>query len=112
MIGQRIDDSHCRSSKQADVLIYLHRLSDPRVTIRPEEYERILKLLGGSGWQTKTIVATTMLAMVEEETATEREAQLRDSLLRNMIADGTRLDRFFGAKEDAWRIIDMVVNSE
>lgn len=87
-------------------------MSDPRVTVRPEEYERILKLLGGSGWPKKTIVATTMSAMVDEETATEREVQLRENLLKNMIAGGTRLDRFFGTKEDAWRIVDMVVKSE
>ncbi|KAL4259613.1 P-loop containing nucleoside triphosphate hydrolase [Pleurotus pulmonarius] len=99
------------SSKQAGVLIYLHRLSDPRVTIHPEEYDRIFKVLGGSGWQAKTVVATTMLVMVDGKTAAERGAQLRDNLLSNMIAGGTRLDSFSGTKEDAWRIVDMVVNS-
>ncbi|KDQ22923.1 hypothetical protein PLEOSDRAFT_163810 [Pleurotus ostreatus PC15] len=110
--AELIDKAYKIAPKQADVLVYLHRLSDPRVTVRPEEYVRILKLLGGSGWPKKTIVATTMSAMVDEETATEREVQLRDNLLKNMIAGGTRLDRFFGTKEDAWRIVDMVINSE
>ncbi|KAJ8689311.1 hypothetical protein PTI98_013344 [Pleurotus ostreatus] len=110
--AELIDKAYKIAPKQADVLVYLHRLSDPRVTVRPEEYVRILKLLGGSGWPKRTIVATTMSAMVDEETATEREVQLRDNLLKNMIAGGTRLDRFFGTKEDAWRIVDMVINSE
>ncbi|KAJ8517854.1 hypothetical protein ONZ45_g5023 [Pleurotus djamor] len=100
-------DKRCAN---VDAIIYLHRVSDPRVTTPPEKSLKVLQMLGGADWEKKSIVVMTMCDRVEQEKADKREKEFLTSFWRVPQERGAKKDRFRDKSyEDAWRVIDQLV---
>jgi hypothetical protein len=86
-------------------IIYLHRISDNRMTGSLLNNLNLFVNLCGQNAMPNVILATTMWSEVRETTAVRREDELRKGFWKDLVAAGCRIERFEGTHESAWRII-------
>jgi len=74
-------------------IIYLHRISDPRMDGPSLKNLRMMKKLCGSASLSNVVLATTMWERVTEEEGARREAELKQVFWKDMIDGGSRISR-------------------
>ncbi|KAI6042170.1 hypothetical protein EDC04DRAFT_3058955, partial [Pisolithus marmoratus] len=87
-------------------MLYLHRISDNRVSGTPSRNYGMFKELCGKENFKNVILVTTMWDEVTEEVGSAREKELQSDFWRSMITLGSSVHRFDGTMESAWKIID------
>jgi hypothetical protein len=98
-------DSH-KTSVKVGTVIYLHRISDNRMSATQLQNLHTFAKLCGPQAMPNAVIATTMWDDVHESTGVHREQELRDQFCSGMLADGCRLKRFENTSESAWEIIE------
>ncbi|KAF7966177.1 hypothetical protein HWV62_39756 [Athelia sp. TMB] len=86
-------------------IIYLHRISDIRMTGSAIRNMDLFQKLCGNRAARNVILVTTMWDEVDEEAGERREAELRDTFWRSMVAHGSQTARFSHTPESAWNIL-------
>ncbi|KAG8790762.1 hypothetical protein FRC17_008857, partial [Serendipita sp. 399] len=89
-------------------LIYLHRISDNRMTLTERKTIDIFKAICGPDALHSVILATSMWDEVGDSIGSSREAELRTTFWESMISSGSRLMRFMHTSESAWEMIDQL----
>jgi hypothetical protein len=94
-----------KTSVKVGTVIYLHRISDNRMSATQlQNLHKFAKLCGPQAMP-NAVIATTMWDDVHESTRVRREQELRDQFWSGMLADGCRFERFENTPESAWKII-------
>ncbi|KIM73936.1 hypothetical protein PILCRDRAFT_716465 [Piloderma croceum F 1598] len=86
-------------------IIYLHRISDNRMTGSVLKNLEMFATLCGHEAMPNVVIATTMWSEVKKENGERREGELKRDFWKGMMADGCRTERFEDTYESAWRII-------
>ncbi|KAF7970687.1 hypothetical protein HWV62_23290 [Athelia sp. TMB] len=86
-------------------ILYLHRISDNRMTGSALRNMDLFQKLCGNRAARNVILVTTMWDEVDEEVGERREAELRDTFWRTMVAHGSQTVRFSHTPESAWNIL-------
>ncbi|KAI5997225.1 hypothetical protein F5J12DRAFT_851576, partial [Pisolithus orientalis] len=95
-IAHWLNTAYKKNLKLSGVL-YLHRISDNRVSGTPLRNYNMFKELCGKENFKNIVLVTTMLA--------QHESELRSDFWRSMINLGSAIHRFDGTMESAWKII-------
>jgi len=94
-----------RNAKLATIL-YLHRISDNRVAGSAMINLRTFLSFFRQRAMPNLIIATTMWNELRmEEIGVNREEELKECFLKDMVADGCRIERFKDTHDSVWRII-------
>lgn len=87
-------------------VLYLHRISDNRISGTPLRNYGMFKELCGKENFKNVILVTTMWDEVTEEGGSAREKELQSDFWQYMINLGSTVHRFEGTTESAWNIIN------
>ncbi|KZP05688.1 hypothetical protein FIBSPDRAFT_655633, partial [Athelia psychrophila] len=87
-------------------LLFLHRISDNRVSSTSRRNLNMFQHLCGTIGLPNVILVTTMWAEVKYEDGTRREEELRGHFWESMISLGARMKRFDNTQASAWEILD------
>ncbi|KAI6118660.1 hypothetical protein EV401DRAFT_1550773 [Pisolithus croceorrhizus] len=87
-------------------VLYLHRISDNRVSGTPLRNYNMFKELCGRENFKNVILVTTMWDEITEEVGSAREKELQSDFWWSMINLGSTVHRFEGTMESAWSIIN------
>jgi F0F1-type ATP synthase membrane subunit b/b' len=90
-------------------IIYLHRISDNRMSGSPLKNLQMFGKLCGDGAIKNVVLATTMWSKVKPDVGERREKELEDKYWREMLNMGSQMMRFGDTFDTAWRMIDQVV---
>ncbi|KAJ3553264.1 hypothetical protein NP233_g12685 [Leucocoprinus birnbaumii] len=92
-------------------LIYLHRITDNRITDYPFKNLRMFGELCGEDAMTQVVLVTTMWEKVKEEVGKAREEELKAFYWKNLIDKGSNIDSLRQATpEEAWRVVLEIIN--
>ena len=90
-------------------LLFLHRISDNRMTGTSLRNTNMFKKVCGTGALQNVILVTTMWDGVDNAAGTEREEELRTTFWQSMISSGSRMARFQDfTSRSAWDILDQL----
>lgn len=89
--------------------MYLHRISDNRLTYSPIMNLSKLTSLCVQNSGSSVILATTMWSQVKKETANRRKSELETQQWKPMIDQGSEVIAFEDTAASAWKIIDRAV---
>jgi hypothetical protein len=95
-----------KGSVNIATIVYLHRISDNRMTGSVLKNLEMFVALCGQKAMPNVIIATTMWGEVKKENGLRRESELKREFWKDMVAGGCRTDRFEDTNESAWRIIN------
>jgi hypothetical protein len=97
--------------KKLSGIIYLHRISDPRMAGSAKRNLHMFKKLCGEECFSSVILATTMWGLVDERTGDAREAELvrEEDFWGYMAKRGSKVMRHYGDRESAMRIVKKIV---
>jgi hypothetical protein len=87
-------------------LLFLHRISDNRWSGAPNRNLVMFQELCGNDALKNVILTTTMWDLVDEQTGSRRETELREKYWKIMISAEARMARFHRTYDSAWDIID------
>ncbi|KIM75858.1 hypothetical protein PILCRDRAFT_662446 [Piloderma croceum F 1598] len=90
-------------------IIYLHKISDNRMSGAVMRNLRTFRNLCGSEAMPNVVIATTMWGEVEKDVGEQRERELMSDFWNQMVADGCTTERFDDTYESAWGIIRNIV---
>ena len=94
-------------------VIYLHRISDIRMSEAPHRNLRMFGELSGNKSAKKVVLATTMWDKVNDISEGEkRETALKEKYWNVMLHHGAVVERFFNTPESAWAVINRLVERE
>ncbi|KAF9450910.1 hypothetical protein P691DRAFT_725161 [Macrolepiota fuliginosa MF-IS2] len=90
-------------------LVYLHRITDNRLT-EPLENLRMFRELCGDITMTQVILVSTMWEELVVDEGASREKDLEELFWKPLIDKGSRLDRLLaGDPKEAWRIVNQLI---
>jgi hypothetical protein len=87
-------------------LLFLHRISDNRMTGTARRNTHVFEMLCGAGGLRNVILVTTMWDSVDEQAGLLREKELRSNFWQSMSRSGSRMARFDNTYQSAWSILD------
>ena len=92
-------------------IIYLHRISDPRMSGGAMRNLHMFKALCGKDCFRSVILATTFWNSIDGRQAIRNECELKttEEFWGEMIAMGSSYTRHTGDKQSAWRILDFMI---
>ncbi|KDR82091.1 hypothetical protein GALMADRAFT_276688 [Galerina marginata CBS 339.88] len=90
-------------------IIYLHRISDNRMSGAHQVALRMFSELCGDNAAPHVVLATTMWDIETKEVAEMREQELGKNYWLNMIQQGACTARFENTEESAWKIINKLL---
>ena len=94
-------------------VIYLHRITDNRMSGTPHRNLRMFGELCGDQAVKKVVLVTTMWdrknATDQQQTHKQRENELFERYWKTMIDHGASTARFLNTAESAWKIIDPIL---
>lgn len=95
-------------------LVYLHRISDPRMSGSAIKNLRLFKALCGEQNYPHVVLATTMWTEIEEERAIgqQREEELRNTYWADLVQRGSKVVQHNGARESALDIVRSLTRAE
>jgi chromosome condensin MukBEF ATPase and DNA-binding subunit MukB len=99
-----LDDSY-KGNVNLATIVYLHRISDNRMTGSVLKNLEMFATLCGQKAMPNVIIATTMWGEVKRENGERREQELKRDFWKGMVADGCRTERFKDSHDSAWHII-------
>ena len=100
------DDTRYEKRVTLAGILYLHRISDNRMTNVSVTNLRMLKELCGKDSLANVVFVTTMWGKERREVAERREKQLRETFWASMIRLNAQVARFGDTYADGWSIID------
>ncbi|KAF7974373.1 hypothetical protein HWV62_12342 [Athelia sp. TMB] len=86
-------------------ILYLHRITDNRMTSSVIANTDLLQRLCGDAALPNIALVTTMWDSVDQETGEQLEKQLQDVFWRSMVGHGSQNARFSLTSESAWDIL-------
>lgn len=98
--------------RRLDGIIYLHRISDPRMGGTAKKNLRMFRELCGDENMRKVRIVTTYWNFVHETEGTNREADLKNSAFRHLIDAGAQMLRQDREEESARFIMSTFVRGE
>jgi hypothetical protein len=105
----------CRSSSTQNHvvagIIYLHKISETRITEPPHKRLKTFERLCGGSLSEKVLLVTTMWNEVDQAVGTNREQQIRAHYWESATTNRATMARF-EAKTDstqAWRAVDLLL---
>lgn len=107
-----LDDTSYSFQRDALRVLYLGKISDPRITISPFVHLNMLERVLGKNFNQKVHLATTMWARAPLSTlakAEQREKELQTTQWQSWLNSGSRYHRFDGTYQSAWSIIEDVI---
>lgn len=93
-------------------IIYMHRVSDNRMTASPLKDLHMFQKLCGTKAIARVVLTTTMWTNVTKEVGERREQELKSRYWRRMLDMGSKSTRFGNTLESAWTIIDTAVQNQ
>ncbi|KAF8232380.1 hypothetical protein L208DRAFT_1397596 [Tricholoma matsutake] len=93
-------------------IIYLHRISDNRMSGSPLKNLQMFGKLCGDGAIKKVVLATTMWTKVKRDVGERRENELKEKYWAGMLELGSQMMRFGDSFQAAWKVIDQIVVTE
>ena len=109
--GCRSAMSYRQKIKLAGV-IYLHRISDNRMSASAWKNIELLENLCGERAMRNIVLVTTMWGEVKEDKGTQRERELHGEYWRPMLDKRTKAMRFQDTTESAWTIADSILGTD
>jgi hypothetical protein len=102
--------SSYKSNVQLAGIIYLHRISDNRMSGSPLKNLQMFGKLCGDGAIKNVVLSTTMWTKVKPfEVGERREQELKEKYWAGMLNMGSRMMRFGDSFDAAWKMIDQIV---
>ena len=94
-------------------IVYLHRITDNRMSGSPNRNLRIMGDLCGDKGAAGVCLVTTMWDMLRQPIlGQEREGDLKTNFWNDLLANGASTSRFDNTAESAWAIIDKVATKD
>ena len=92
-------------------IIYLHRISDPRMSGGAMRNLHMFKELCGKNCFESVLLASTFWNSVDEQRAIQNENELKatEEFWGEMLEFGSSYTRHTGDKQSAWRILDFMI---
>jgi hypothetical protein len=100
-----------KNKVKLDGIIYLHRISDNRMSGSPLKNLHMFGKLCGDGAIKNVVLATTMWTKVKPDVGERRAKELEETYWREMLNMGSRMMRFGDSLEAAWDMIDKIVDT-
>jgi len=107
-IADWLKEMHIKDITLAGI-IYLHRISDNRMTGSACDILRMFKDLCGANAAPNVIFATTMWSRVIEDEESRRETQLKEEYWKWFLDNGSGTARFLNTADSAWNIADSMI---
>jgi len=102
-----------KSNVKVAGIIYLHRISDNRMSGSPLKNLQMFGKLCGDTAIKSVVLATTMWTKVRPvEVGVRREQELKEKYWAGMLSLGSRMMRFGDSFDAAWKMIDQIVIPE
>ncbi|KDQ53012.1 hypothetical protein JAAARDRAFT_39726 [Jaapia argillacea MUCL 33604] len=111
MIGIWLEKTYKKQVKLAGI-IYLHRISDNRMSGSPHKNLRMFGKLCGDTAAHRVVLVSTMWDTVDPGTAEKREVELRDNFWKGMLDNRASYARFHNTTDSSWEIVNTVVRSK
>jgi len=86
-------------------ILYLHRISDNRMSQSAMKNLRIFSSLCGQKAMPNVVIVTTMWGYIPKELGIRREQHLKREVWKDMLGNGCKVGRFEHTYESAWSII-------
>ncbi len=86
-------------------IIYIHRISDNRMTGTPFKDLKMFSQLCGTAAAERVVLATTMWGSIKQEAGLRREDELKSKYWKDMIDKKAQIARFEASYDSAWAII-------
>lgn len=93
-------------------VLYLHRISDNRMSGSPYRNLRMFGELCGDKAMKRVCLVSTMWDRVAPDVAEKRETDMLGNYWKSMTESGARHNRFDNKEETAWKIVDDLIGSE
>ncbi|TDL17133.1 hypothetical protein BD410DRAFT_776447 [Rickenella mellea] len=94
-------------------ILYLHRISDARMTIPPlASLSRLGDLCKGGDIGEKIYLLTTMWNEKNKKVGAQREVEIKQKYWAEMISQGSKVFRFERTHESAWRVVNALLHLE
>jgi chromosome condensin MukBEF ATPase and DNA-binding subunit MukB len=106
-----LDDSY-KGNVNLATIVYLHRISDNRMTGTVLKNLEMFATLCGQKAMPNVIIATTMWGEVKRENGERREQELKREFWKGMVDDGCRTERFKDSYDSAWHVIGNLAKKE
>ena len=102
--------SSYKSNVKVAGIIYLHRISDNRMSGSPLKNLQMFGKLCGDAAIKSVVLATTMWTKVKPvDVGVRREQELKEKYWAGMLSLGSRMMRFGDSFDSAWKMIDQIV---
>ena len=107
-VHTRLTSSYCSGHRNVRLsgILYLHRISDNRMTRTPLKNHRIFRELCGTDALQHIVLTTTMWDEVPEGEGDRREHELCTSYWKAMSQQGSTVARFSGTMKSAWSVVE------
>ncbi|KAG0694748.1 P-loop containing nucleoside triphosphate hydrolase protein [Suillus ampliporus] len=86
-------------------VLYLHDISQPRMFGTSRRNLDMFRRLCGENAERNVILVTTKWNDVGAGVGERREQQLKDSFWKEMVNNGSQVDRFHGSRKSAWDVM-------
>lgn len=93
-------------------IIYLHRISDNRMTGSLLTTIETFKALCDMKLMPNVVIATTMWGECKQAKAEKREEELKATFLKDMVDSGCALRRFEDTVESAWKLVSHIMRKD
>ncbi|KAI5837208.1 P-loop containing nucleoside triphosphate hydrolase protein [Morchella snyderi] len=105
---------HYKDGQKLNGIIYLHRITDPRMGGAAKKNLWMFKRLCGEGFYPSVVLATTMWETVAAETGKRRENELTttEEFWGHMHDNGSVVKRHYNNRKSALEIVDILMNKE
>jgi hypothetical protein len=87
-------------------MIYLHRITDNRISGSLLKNLRMFTNLCGQEATSNVVIATTMWSEAKQESGARREAELMNGFWKDLLDAGCKVERFLDTYDSAWDVID------
>ncbi|KAF9555465.1 hypothetical protein CPC08DRAFT_607219, partial [Agrocybe pediades] len=105
MVSQWLLDVHHMKIRIKGIL-YFHRITDTRVSGAPNRNMRLMGDLCGTKGAAGAVLVTTMWDQLRsDDIGIRREQDLIKNFWRDMVSNGSTVDRFFNDQASAWDIV-------
>jgi hypothetical protein len=93
-------------------ILYLHRITDPRVNGSGANNLHVLISLCGMSEMPNVVLVTTFWGQIESQLGEQREAELKRGFWKQMLEQGCKIVRFKGGHESAFDIVTPLLSNE
>jgi hypothetical protein len=101
-----------KDDKKLAGIIYLHEISQGRLYGTSRKNLAMFGKLCGTESADRVILATTKWSDVPDDVGLRRESQLARNYWKEMLTQGSRIDRFLNTRESAWNIVDRLLEKD